>query len=77
MPTLTTFLMFDDKAEDAVNLYLGLFDGKITQRISSGVEFEMLGRTFIAFNGGPHFKFSEGISLMVSCESQAEIDRYW
>jgi predicted 3-demethylubiquinone-9 3-methyltransferase (glyoxalase superfamily) len=83
MPTLTTFLMFNDKAEEAVNLYLGLFDGKITHKVPgpnntvSGVEFEMLGRAFVAFNGGPHFKFSEGISLMVSCESQSEIDRFW
>ena len=28
-------------------------------------------------NGGPTFKFSEAISLFVSCETQAEVDEYW
>ena len=28
-------------------------------------------------NGGPHFKPTPAISLMVNCETQAEIDQYW
>jgi len=39
--------------------------------------FELLGQTFIALNGGPTFTFTQGFSLFVSCETQAEIDRYW
>jgi predicted 3-demethylubiquinone-9 3-methyltransferase (glyoxalase superfamily) len=39
--------------------------------------FEILGQTFMALNGGPSFKFSQGISLFVSCDTQAEIDRYY
>ncbi len=41
------------------------------------VEFELDGQVFTAINGGPHFKFTEAISLVVNCESQAEVDHYW
>ena len=41
------------------------------------VEFEILGSSLTALNGGPHFKFSEAISLQVMCDTQDEIDRYW
>ena len=39
--------------------------------------FQLDGQEFIALNGGPHFKFTPAISLMVNCETQAEIDEYW
>jgi predicted 3-demethylubiquinone-9 3-methyltransferase (glyoxalase superfamily) len=39
--------------------------------------FELEGQEFIALNGGPHFKFSEAISFVISCETQKEIDYYW
>ncbi len=42
-----------------------------------GITFELLGQTFFALNGGPTFTFSEAISLFVTCDTQAEIDRYW
>ena len=41
------------------------------------VEFELNGQRFTALNGGPQFKFSEAISLEVTCETQQEIDYYW
>lgn len=41
------------------------------------ITFQLDGQEFIALNGGPHFKFTPAISLMVNCESQAEIDEYW
>ncbi|HOB65487.1 VOC family protein [Ottowia sp.] len=41
------------------------------------VSFELLGQPFLALNAGPHFKFSEAISLMVLCDTQEEIDHYW
>jgi predicted 3-demethylubiquinone-9 3-methyltransferase (glyoxalase superfamily) len=41
------------------------------------VEFEIEGQTFVALNGGPHFKFNEAISLVVHCETQDEIDCFW
>jgi len=41
------------------------------------VEFELDGQKFIALNGGPHFKFTEAISLFVNCEHQKEVDYFW
>jgi predicted 3-demethylubiquinone-9 3-methyltransferase (glyoxalase superfamily) len=41
------------------------------------VEFELEGQTFVALNGGPHFKFNEAISFQVHCETQKEIDYFW
>jgi predicted 3-demethylubiquinone-9 3-methyltransferase (glyoxalase superfamily) len=34
-------------------------------------------QTFIALNGGPHFKFTEAISLLVDCKTQEEVDDLW
>jgi predicted 3-demethylubiquinone-9 3-methyltransferase (glyoxalase superfamily) len=41
------------------------------------IEFELEGQEFIALNGGPHFKFTEAISFVVNCKTQAEVDKYW
>ena len=41
------------------------------------VEFELDGQRFFSLNGGPIFKFSEAISLVVNCADQAEVDRMW
>ncbi|MFT8358065.1 VOC family protein [Bifidobacterium aquikefiri] len=41
------------------------------------VEFSLNGMDFIALNGGPEFKFSEAISIVVNCDSQEDIDYYW
>ena len=41
------------------------------------VKFQLDGQEFIALNGGPHFKFTEAVSFVVNCESQAEIDEFW
>lgn len=41
------------------------------------VPFELDGRSFLALNGGPHFKFNEAISLVVNVETQEELDYYW
>ncbi|MDQ3266887.1 MAG: VOC family protein [Myxococcota bacterium] len=84
MQKITTFLMFNDQAEEAVKLYSSVFKDSKLGSISRGpdgkamsVNFELEGQPFMAFNGGPHFKFSEGISLFVNCETQAEVDRLW
>lgn len=41
------------------------------------IAFKLEGQDFIALNGGPEFKFSEAVSLVVNCETQDEIDYYW
>jgi predicted 3-demethylubiquinone-9 3-methyltransferase (glyoxalase superfamily) len=39
--------------------------------------FHINGMKFMALNGGPQFKFNESISIVVTCETQEEIDHYW
>jgi predicted 3-demethylubiquinone-9 3-methyltransferase (glyoxalase superfamily) len=41
------------------------------------VEFQLDGQEFVGLNGGPHFKFTEAISLVVNCETQEEVDEFW
>lgn len=41
------------------------------------VSFELDGQAYQAMDAGPHFSFSEGISLYVHCASQEEVDHYW
>ena len=41
------------------------------------VAFQLNGQEFIALNGGPHFKFTEAISFVVNCQTQAELDYFW
>jgi predicted 3-demethylubiquinone-9 3-methyltransferase (glyoxalase superfamily) len=41
------------------------------------VDFELEGRPFVALNGGPHFQFSQGVSIAVECKTQEEVDTYW
>jgi len=84
MPEITTFLTYDQQAEAAVRHYISTFEGaRIVSTMKGGqgavisITFELLGQTFIALNGGPSFTFSQGISLFVACDTQAEIDRYW
>ena len=41
------------------------------------VAFEVEGQSFVALNGGPHFKFNEAVSFQITCETQDEIDYFW
>lgn len=41
------------------------------------VDFQLRVQSFTALNGGPHFQFSEAISLLITCEDQEEIDYFW
>jgi predicted 3-demethylubiquinone-9 3-methyltransferase (glyoxalase superfamily) len=81
---ITTFLTFDERAEDAAKLYTSLFERSKITSSSPGpggkvmsVSFELDGQSYIALNGGPSFAFANGISLFVSCETQAEVDHFW
>jgi predicted 3-demethylubiquinone-9 3-methyltransferase (glyoxalase superfamily) len=85
---ITTYLWFDDNAEEAMNLYVSIFkNSKVldVRRPPGGdssakpllCSFQLEGQRFIALNGGPQFKFTEAISLLVSCDSQDEVDELW
>ena len=41
------------------------------------VVFRLDGQDIVALNGGPEFRFTEAVSLMVNCESQEEVDHFW
>src|SRR5262245_48190348 len=90
MQKITTFLWFDNQAEEAAEFYTSIFkNSKITSVSRYGdagpgpkgqamsVNFQLEGQEFIALNGGPAFKFTEAISLLVSCVDQREVDDLW
>jgi len=90
MQKITPFLWFDSQAEEAANFYTSIFKnskiGAIARMAEGGpapagsvltVEFELDGVSFVALNGGPHFKFTEAISLQITCETQEEVDSFW
>ncbi|HEY3371087.1 MAG TPA: VOC family protein [Prolixibacteraceae bacterium] len=71
-------LWFDGQAKAAAEFYCSIFkNSKIISDNQMVVMFELDGKKFMGLNGGPHFKFSEAVSFVVDCESQAEIDHYW
>jgi predicted 3-demethylubiquinone-9 3-methyltransferase (glyoxalase superfamily) len=90
MQKITTFLWFDNQAEEAASFYTSIFkNSKITGVSHYGeagpqpagsvmsVNFQLDGQEFIALNGGPQYSFTPAISLFVDCESQAEVDELW
>lgn len=76
---------------EAVEHYTSVFGGRIDRvdrdadqdgADADGVryaEFELLGQKFIALesHGEQDFTFSCGVSLLVECAGQEELDRYW
>ena len=90
MQRITPFLWFDDQAEEAMNFYVAIFRnskaGNVIRYGDAGpgpkgnvmtASFELEGQQFTALNGGPRFRFSEAISFVVSCGTQAEVDELW
>jgi len=83
MQKITTFLWFDDQAEEAANHYVSVFKnakGLNVHRTGGKVltvTFELEGQQFIALNGGSLYKFTEAISLFVDCDGQQEVDELW
>lgn len=41
------------------------------------VDFTLFGQRFQAISAGPHHEFNDAISLVVLCDDQQELDRYW
>lgn len=90
MQKITTFLWFDNKAEEAMNYYVSIFKnskvGRVTRYGDAGpgpkgsvmsVTFVLDGQEFFALNGGPKFSFTPAMSLFVNCETQQEVDELW
>jgi predicted 3-demethylubiquinone-9 3-methyltransferase (glyoxalase superfamily) len=83
-------LWFDGRAEEAMEFYTKVFkdsnkagftyygdESPGTKGKVMTASFTLFGQEFLALNGGPMYQFTPAISLMVSCEDQAEIDYYW
>jgi predicted 3-demethylubiquinone-9 3-methyltransferase (glyoxalase superfamily) len=91
MQKITPFLWYLDQAEEAARFYATVFpDSRVTSvgALPGGspgdapgsvkvVDFELFGQPFAAMSAAGNAPFSPAISLMISCDSQAEIDRYW
>jgi len=87
MAKITPFLWFDDNLEDALAFYTSVFeDSEVmdVSRVGDGptdpvfsATFRILDQELRAINGGPHFRFTEAISLFVDCGDQAEVDYLW
>jgi predicted 3-demethylubiquinone-9 3-methyltransferase (glyoxalase superfamily) len=87
---ITTCLWFDNNAEDAIDFYLSIFkDSRLLSATRYGdkgpgpkgsllaATFQIEGQEFSVINGGPAFKLSEAVSLVVNCATQAEVDALW
>jgi predicted 3-demethylubiquinone-9 3-methyltransferase (glyoxalase superfamily) len=89
MHKVTPFLWFNDGADEAANLYVAIFSGTIVEERRWGeggaapagtllsVTFEIDGREFIAFNGGPGHPFTDSFSISVTVDTQEELDAAW
>jgi len=90
MQKIVPFLWFNDNAEEAMNFYVSIFKnskvGRVTRYGDAGpgpkgsvmwCTFTLEGQEFHALSGGPHFKFTQAISLFVNCETQQEVDELW
>ena len=88
---LFPFLWYAEEAEEAARLYASVFPDSRVDRVTalqsespSGppgavkvVDFTLFGQRFQAMSAGPHHEFNDAISLVVLCDDQAELDRYW
>jgi len=91
MQKITPFLWYSREAEQAAAFYASVFpDSRVSRVVTlpsespSGpagsvkiVEFVLFGQPFIAMSAGPLDPFNHAVSFVVSCDSQAELDRYW
>ena len=87
MQGIVPHLWYDKEAKEAAEFYASVFpNSKVTNVTTitdtpSGdcdiVSFELAGQPFMAISAGPMFQFNEAISLIVRCDDQAEIDRFW
>ncbi len=88
---LFPMLWYAEEAEEAARFYASVFPDSRVDRVTplradspSGpagsvkvVEFTLLGQRLQAMTAGPHHEFNDAISMVVVCDDQAELDRYW
>ncbi|MBD0259399.1 MAG: VOC family protein [Cytophagales bacterium] len=87
---ITPFLWFESQAEEAARFYVSLFDNSaVTQVVRCGpggpvpegtvmtVAFRLAGQAFVALNGGKQIPFTDAVSFVINCHTQAEIDTLW
>jgi predicted 3-demethylubiquinone-9 3-methyltransferase (glyoxalase superfamily) len=88
---ITPHLWYAKEAEEAARFYTSIFPDSRIDRVTplpvdspSGpagsvkvVEFTLCGQSFMAISAGPLDPFNHAISLLVQCDDQAELDRYW
>lgn len=91
MQKITPCLWFEGNALEAARFYTSVFPNSEIRQVHNArsdtpgnkegavllVTFTLAGQHYQALNGGPHDKFNDAISLSVSCEDQAEVDRLW
>lgn len=71
-------LWFDGNAQEAATFYCSVFpNSKIVSDNQMTVHWEINGKLFMGLNGGSMYKMTEGISFVIHCEDQKEIDYYW
>jgi predicted 3-demethylubiquinone-9 3-methyltransferase (glyoxalase superfamily) len=84
-------LWYAKDAEAAARFYASLFPDSRVDRVTSLlseppglpastisiVDFTLFGQRFQAMTAGPHHDFNDAISMVVLCDDQAELDRYW
>ncbi|MBS4539462.1 VOC family protein [Clostridium sp. D2Q-11] len=87
MQKIVPHLWFDNKALEAAEFYVSIFENsriinttKITDTPSGDsemVDFQLANIKFSAISAGPYFKFNPSVSLMVVCDSKEEVDRLY
>lgn len=90
-PRIFTHLWYAHEAEEATRLYTSIFPDSRVDRVTSLasespsgpsgsvkiVDFTLFGQPFQAMSAGPHHEFNDAVSIVVLCDDQAELDRYW
>lgn len=82
---ITPFLWFQTRAEDAANFYVGLFENSSVKSVDKVgedsafcvVNFTLRGQDFIGIEGGDIYQMTPGVSFVLHCETQAEVDHLW
>lgn len=70
-------LWYDGDAKESADFYCKIFNGKITADTPMVLNIELFGQKLMLLNGGPHFEKNASVSLMVMCETEEEVQKYW